>query len=1270
MKGARYIWLILIFLSNNAISSNHIEQRKLSWKPIETISLGDSITFKRLSFEDANYENPASVVPYYSELMTISPQVEFQNIKLTNPVYEKVSAEEKELLKDKNFPSEPELSTTRLRQRQNTFQKITFVPFVQRNGKLYKLKKFGLSFTKVPGKLKKESYKTQTQSSVLSTGNWYKLRLKDNGIYKITYEFLEENEVNVSDIEPDKLGIFGNTGKLLPEKVGASHPRGLTENPIKVKGGEDGSFDPGDYILFFGHGPVFWEYHSSESKFRHQKNYYTDSSFYFLTTDQGSGKRLVQNEPPSDTTSNIVEAYDHYQYYENDRVNIIESGRIWYGEKLDNAQEEMELPPFEFKNVIPGSKLHLKSDIAVRSNEPSKVLLHVNEKKIYHHTVPPLSAADQRYFRTDTKEGQFDELGDNYTAKVTYPAPSFSGNAWLNWVELSARCKLRYENQQLLFRDKESAGTNKTVKFRISNSQQNLRVWDVSNPVNPRIIETTFNNNTTTFTDKATHLHQYIAFSGQEYLTPEFEGAVRPQNLQGVKNIDYLIITHPDFRQQANRLARHHREHDGMECYVTTPNKIYNEFSSGGQDITAIRNFARHLYLNSDSSKRLKYMLLFGNGSYDYKGIHDENTNMVPTFQSYNSNSISSSYLTDDYFGLLNEGEGHTNPDEDQLAGLLDVGIGRLPAVTQEDAKIMVDKIIHYSTSPETLGHWRNQVCIIADDEDNNIHLRQAEQLAYIVDTGQAKINLQKIYLDAYRQESSSGGERYPEVNAAINARMDKGALIMNYVGHGGETGLAHERIITTSEVEGWKNYNRLPLFITATCEFSRFDNPEIVSAGEKTLLNPDGGSIGLLSTTRLAFSHSNFILNKRVFFEAFKKRNHPRLGDLVISSKTPMSKTLYNFVLLGDPAMTLAYPEQKVVTTSVKTNNENSTTDTIRALEKVFIEGAIKNHSGEIQTDFSGELTPVIFDKKETVSTRGNDPRSYETNFEIQNNILYKGKVSVTKGKFEFTFVVPKDINYRFGKGKLSYYASSETKDAAGADTSVVIGGSTNQWEADNQGPEIEVYMNDSTFKSGDRVNPSPVLKANVWDENGLNTTGNSIGHDLSAKLNGATEDMINLNEFYTAYLDSFKGGQVRYPFNKLPEGEYKLTLKAWDVYNNSSEKTISFMVSENIQPAISNVKCYPNPFSDETNFEFTHNQFRERLEVIVKIYSLQGQLIREIGPQEMTAKGYGISPIKWDGKNRFGNRVKKGMYIYSIIITENNGDKDKKSGKLIKTN
>ncbi|MCF8332830.1 MAG: type IX secretion system sortase PorU, partial [Bacteroidales bacterium] len=1107
MNISKYMVVSLLLLVQSALAGNQeTYHRTISWAPVEKITLGDSITFQRMVFDKANYQGPFAAIPYFTELFPVNTEEKFQSVKISNPVYEKVNPVEKNILKDEKFPASPEVTLSRLLQRREVFEKVSFVPIVRKNGTLYKITEFDITFQKAPVDAKKGKTEHK-QSSVLSEGNWYKLKLQENGIYKITYEFLENNGVMVNNINPEEIGIFGNTGKLLPEQIDGSTPQGLTENSIQVYAGEDGSFDSGDYILFFGHGPVYWEFEPLAPKFNHQINYYTDYSYYFLTTDQGTGKRLEQQAPPSGEPQTTVTTYDNYQYHEVNDKNLLESGRIWYGERLDNTRSEIELPEFEFKNVVEGSKLFLESDVGVRSPYTSEVYLYANGQEIYNHIVSPLDVDDNRYFRPNTKRRKFDETGDdNYTITVEYPSSSSSSYAWINWVELSARCELRYENEQLLFRDKKSQGQDQIVEFKISNSQQGLEVWDVTDPIAPRLVETTNNNNTTSFTAEASEIHQYAAFSGQEFLTPEFEESVNNQNLHGVKNVEYLVISHPDFVDQAQRLAEHHREHDGMKCHVVTPQKIYNEFSSGGQDVTAIRNFARHIYKSSDSSQRLKYLLLFGSASYDYMDRIEKNTNYVPTFQGYNSDNIGMSYLTDDYFGLLDEGEGHKGPRSDDLKGLLDIGIGRLPARSPEDAKIMVDKILHYNTSPQVFGKWRNEICLIADDEDSNIHLRQAEKLATIVDTGYSKINLQKIYLDAYRQETMPGGERYPEVNDAINARMEKGALIMNYTGHGGESGLAHENIINTPDVENWKNYNALPLFITATCEFSRFDNPEFVSAGEKSFLNPDGGSIGLLSTTRLAFSHTNSILNIRVFKKAFDKNQengtHPRLGDLVIASKTPMNDNLYNFVLLGDPAMTLAYPEKEVVTTSIRGTENQNPSDTLKALKKITIKGEIQNSTGELQTGFNGKLNPTVFDKRYSVTTRANDPSSYETPFELQDNILYKGQVTVKDGKFDFTFVVPKDINYSYGKGKLSYYAHNENMDATGASTNVVVGGSTNQLDEDNEGPEIVMYMNDTTFSPGDVINSSPVLMAHISDESGVNTVGNSIGHDLAAKV------------------------------------------------------------------------------------------------------------------------------------------------------------------------
>jgi hypothetical protein len=587
----------------------------------------------------------------------------------------------------------------------------------------------------------------------------------------------------------------------------------------------------------------------------------------------------------------------------------------------------------------------------------------------------------------------------------------------------------------------------------------------------------------------------------------------------------------------------------------------------------------------------------------------------------------------------------------------------------------MVDKIINYGqTNAEVFGNWRNTMCFIADDEDYNLHLYQADTVLVsgIVRKNQT-VNFNKIYLDAYKQETGTGGNSYPEAKTAINKQVDEGALFVNYTGHGGETGWAAEKVLEVPDINSWTNYDRLPVFITATCEFSRFDNPALTSAGELILLNPNGGGVALFTTTRLAFSSSNLILNKRIYDTLFSINNdvYPRLGDLIMASKNPSNANYRNFVLLGDPALKLAFPVHNISTDSINGIPVESFSDTLKAGMRVNVSGSVTGQAGSknVLTGFNGLINPVLFDKPNIESTLGNDPKSTPFEFELQSKVLFNGIVSVKNGRFSFSFVIPHDISYQYGQGKLSYYAADSLSDASGEFTNLIIGGFDNQASSDKSGPDIAMFMNDNTFVDGGLINPDPILYATLSDPSGINTIDAGIGHDIMATLTGDFTRYIYLNDYFVSDIDNSGRGTIQFPFQGLSNGTYILELKAWDMLNNSSTKSIGFTVSDSIMVQLTDVYNYPNPFAGETWFSFRHNQFGSELTFTIQIFDIHGQLVKTIGPETTINNGYLIEPIRWDGESDGGSKLNPGFYVYVLKVENPLGFLAKQVQKLVIT-
>jgi hypothetical protein len=561
-------------------------------------------------------------------------------------------------------------------------------------------------------------------------------------------------------------------------------------------------------------------------------------------------------------------------------------------------------------------------------------------------------------------------------------------------------------------------------------------------------------------------------------------------------------------------------------------------------------------------------------------------------------------------------------------------------------------------------------ITFIGDDEDSNIHMSQSDQLAAIVDTTYHAYNIEKIYLDAYQQEQTPGGERYPQVNEAFDKRMEKGCLILNYTGHGGEVGLAHERILEVGQINAWDNKCNMPLFVTATCEFSRFDDPGRVSAGEYVLLNPNGGGIGLLTTVRLVYSTPNFILNRNFYFVAFEPENgeQPHIGDVYRKTKvlSGYSTNNRNFTLLGDPALKLNYPTYNVATTHINNVPVGANADTIRALSRITIKGMVTDSLGNKINNYNGVLYPTVFDKVTTVTTLQNDPPISAFTFKTQRNVIYKGKLNVVNGDFEFTFVVPRDIQFQFGAGRISYFAENGVFDAAGAYENIVVGGSDPNAPADGTGPQVRLFLNDSNFVAGGMTDASPKLFAMIFDSSGVNTVGNGIGHDILAVLDEETDNALVLNDYYQANLNSYQSGTILYPYSKLSEGPHTLSLKVWDVYNNSSTAKTDFVVSSSATLALAHVLNYPNPFTTNTAFYFEHNQACSEFNVTIQVFTVSGKLVKTIN-EPVHTNGYRSSGITWDGRDDYGDPIGRGTYIYKVFVRSADGQTAEQYEKLV---
>ncbi len=1253
--------LFSLFAILNLQAQELLEQRKvhLEWDESHLPALSFKVSGSALADLSLSYDEKQPLLPVFKDRLLLFDENIRVSCSLVNEKAIPVSETRLSLFQNVQLSGHFALDVRQMTGKGQAYAFVDVFPFRKNatTNEIEQLTDFEIvySFEPVTAALKDNG--AVATRSVLADGFWVKIRISESGIYKIKPTDLQSFGFNLAQLDPRKLKLYGNGGGTLPESNAASRYDDLVENPIYIAGESDGVMNADDYILFYGQGPLVWDYSSAEGFFNHRPNYYDDHAYYFLTLGSDLGKRIqtIQNDGVANTE---ISSFLDYQLYEQDLYNLPNTGRTWYGDLFDGTLSKSF--PFIFPDIVNNRPARLNVQLAARSFGASSFQLSVDNQPIQTLVMEATNATSYDWATDSGSVRTFYPTGEKINITLTYNRSISSARGWLDFISVNAWRNLNFRGPQMHFNN--SLLSEAPVAMKLSNAG-NAEIWDITEAVNPRKVVTQLSGNSARFVTDGGVLKCFIAFDNSSYLSVEKVGTVANQNLHGIRDIDYLIVTHPDFMEQAERLATIHRNESGLSVFVTTPAIIYNEFSSGAQDISAIRDFARLLYTQSTPGKELKYLLLFGDASFDFKDRIQGNTNFVPTFQSVNSVSMLYSIATDDFFGYLdlNEGAGQNN--------LLDIGIGRFPVTTPIEAQQVVDKIVRYlSHDEEVHSSWRNEITLVSDDGDSNTHLRDSENVAALLQTDFPEFNLNKIHLDAYRQVATPSGQKAPDVNEAINRRMERGTLIVNYSGHGGEVGWAEERILVISDIRGWRNRNKLPVFITATCEFSRYDDPQRQSAGEMVFLNPFGGAIAMFTTARATYSISNIRLNLAVFNNNFFSREsgqYPGFGDVIRKSKITGDANDRKFVLLGDPALRLSFPHEKVVTTHINGQNASALTDTLKALDRVTIKGIVTNREGQILPNFNGKLYASVFDKETSVETYGD--QNPKTSFLIRSNILNKSTVEVKNGHFEFSFIIPKDISYKYGTGRISYYATDGTADAQGYFEDFYVGGFSNTHIDDNNGPEIKLFIADTTFGSGGFTNENPYLFAMLSDENGINTTGSGIGHDLVATLSGATERYAILNEFFTGKLNTSTEGTVSYPFANLNAGKHTLTLKAWDVLNNSSTKSIEFEVVPSNTMRLENARNYPNPFRETTSFVVNHNQSAEPLNVQIQIYSTTGRLIRTLRSENQFTNTYTTQAISWDGKAENGRQISKGLYLYRVIVENSTGEKAAAMSKLL---
>jgi hypothetical protein len=1099
-----------------------------------------------------------------------------------------------------------------------------------------------------------------TTGSVLANGPWFKFEAPEEGMYKITRGMLQSFGIDANTVNPKTIKIYNNGGKMLPEDASRSRPVDLVENAIWVFGEEDSVFNEGDYIIFYGRGNNFWDYDSSSKSIRRNFHRYSKSNYYFITSGGSEGKRM-ENKPSLNQTPGIIQTSTKaYIDWEVDKINIGRSGRIFLGDDFSQSTTSRV-----YMNALNGrlDNYPVQYNWRFVNASPNTYTLKIyeNSEQIFSRSLSGYQVCNTCYeiAKEYTDTSIFSGAFQSDSNKLKFEIASSSGNSrgYLDYFEISYLKELRAFNDMLTF---YSQDTNPVIQYTLSGfSNSNIKVFDVSEYSNVKQITNYNILNEKEYVFRLSELQgnvsKYIAVGNDNFKTPLNPAAVENSNIRGItEGAKYIIITHKNFVDAAQSLKQYRGNQ--ISSIIVNINEIFDEFSCGILDVCAIRDFLKHAYNSWEVTP--EYVLFFGSGNYDYKNIEGYNTNFIPTYQTENSFHEVNSYTTDDFFAKINGGNDRK----------IDFAIGRITVKTPGEAKNFVDKIIEYETqSPK--GLWRNKITFVADDGytsegyDPIDHTGQTETLANLYTP--KSFDLNKIFMAAFPVVLTGAGRRMPAVNQAIINAINEGTLILNFIGHGNPELWAHEvvfdRNITIPQLHNDKYF----FLIAATCSFGYFDIPNFRAASEDLMFMNKAGCITSLTATRPTYPGENASLNNELFENLLKSEKDSLNLPITLGKALFLAKQKYSdnnaqkYHILGDPALRLLVPQYEARIDSVNKQVLSANVQ-LKALGNVSVEGSIIKPDGYVWEDFNGEGILTVFDSERKINLEALN--NYGVT--IQGGVIFRGRISVVKGRFSVDFVVPKDISYENSNGKIVVYFYDQHSDGLGFTSNIIVGGTDSTAVNDGGGPDIEIYFDEVSDQSSYLVNPDSRLIVKLQDETGINTTGTGIGHKLEGIINDQEINSLDFTNYFIGEPDAGgRSGEINYPMTRMEEGDYKIQVKAWDVFNNLSSEEGYFTVVSGNDLVIRDVFNYPNPFTTNTTFTFQKN-LNENIDLRIKIYTIAGRLIKEI---EENNVGGNFITIGWDGRDEDGDPLANGIYLYKIIIKTMDGSFSKNVlGKL----
>lgn len=1091
-----------------------------------------------------------------------------------------------------------------------------------------------------------------TDESVLASGHWVKMRVSESGVCRMTF-----SQLRSAGIEPTQLRVYGYGGAMLAQDFTKTKIDDLPQVPVYVGA---------DYVLFWVQGPISWSYNGT--RFTHTRNPYSDYGYYMLTDNVGELLAPPTAEPIEGEATDIYQ-YPAYQVHEKDSLNLIDrsgvagGGREFYGEQF-NANQKRTFS-FSTPNAIEGESSRAFIDVAGYSKINSTFRCNFNG------TTGSISIKPYPDFYTFACVGSLSmsatTAAEKQQVQLTFANSTAGALGWLNYIEMTTPTELKMRGSWLPVRTSSNYRLDEPVRFHLSDASASTQIWDITDLAHIRRMPTTMENDTLLWTgSQATGVREYVAVNpqGSSWVSAQIVGAVANQNLHALKNIDYVIICPEGYEAVSTDLAKAHEKKQGITWAVVTDKQVYNEFSSGTPDATAYRWLMKMLYDRADGNgiAKPRWLLLMGHGTFDNrKLLPNSGTSLLLTYEAKNSVNEVSGYATDDYFGFLDDNEG-----ENDNTGMMEIGVGRLPINNLTEAREVVDKLIRYMNN-EQAGKWKTQLMYLADDGEGGTHTETSEISAEMIRLANPDFIIHKIFLDGYPQEVNANGESYPLAKNRVENLLKSGVLFFDYSGHGGYNAITNESILNLKDIENMRNTN-LGFWLFATCNFAQFDSGRRCAA-EACVLNPNGGAVGILAATRTVYAAQNNEINRAVCAALFKHETpfhyDATLGEAIAAGKNVRAaKSEMNrlpYVLLGDPAIRLNYPTDYQIITDTKI-------DTLNALSVQRVEGSVVDEDMKVVEDFNGAVDIAVYDKIQEIPTRDNDNAGGDpkvVSYKDYPNMLFSGSTAVKDGRFEYTFMVPKDIRYNYGNGRIVYYARTEEEvapiEAVGHFEDFTIGGTGSYLVQDTVGPQMHIYLNTPAFKDGDKTYETPRFFADLYDENGINTAGAGIGHDLMLIIDDEAKKTYTLNEYFTAANNSYQAGQVSYLMEALPNGPHSLMFRAWDLLNNSTTQVLNFIVEAGLDPSIYSITTYPNPVQSTgvLNLVVNYDQPDELLQTEVYLYNTSGQMIWSHTQQNPDRVVINLADM--------GLNV--GVYVYSVRIKSASSGYSASSGKIIVT-